>query len=90
MEYFGHILQSINHIFPKEIPQWTLELISENDFQKVLEQCKPTEKVSSNQSSNPEFLDLLAINAVKTNDPSLDTLTYLSTVPDEDIIEVFI
>lgn len=95
MEYFEHILQLRDHICPKEIPLWTLEVVSESEFLKVLEQRMPKGKVSSNLSShNPECLELLAINLIKTpeqsSDLALKTPTVLGVIPDEDIIEVFI
>ena len=94
-EYFEHILRSRDHICPKEVPLWTLEIVSERDFLSVLEQRMPKGKVSSNLSChNPECLELLAINLVKTpeqsSDPTYESPKQLGVVPDEDIIEVFI
>lgn len=95
MEYFEHILRSKDHICPKEIPLWTLKVVSESEFLKVLEQHMPKGKVSSNLSShNPECLELLAINLIKTPEKSSDlppsTSKVLSVMAEDDIIEVFI
>lgn len=95
MECFEQILRSKDHRIPKEAQQWTLEVVSKIDFLKVLKLNKPKGKVSSNLSfHNPECLELLAINLVKTpektSDWTLDTPTALSSIPEEDIIEVFI
>lgn len=95
MEYFEHILESKDHMLPKEVQLWRLKVVCECDFLSVIEQKRPTEKVSSSQSSkNPEMLELLAINLLKTPSrlPSAtqQTTKFLCNVPDEDIIEVFI
>ena len=93
-EYFEHILESKDHICPKEAQQWKLRVVSSEQFLQVLEKCTPKGLVSPNQSSrNPEYLELLAINLLKTpvsNPDSLHTSKYLGVVPDEDVIEVFI
>lgn len=94
MEYFEHILRSKDHTPPTVTRQWTLKVVSERDFLRVLEQRMPTAKESPSQSSyNPECLELIAINLLKTPENpsrSLNTPTVLSKIPDEDIIEVFI
>lgn len=94
-EYFEHILRSRDRSNPKAIQQWTLGIVPADDFLSAIEQNTPKELVSSNQSSqNPEKLELLAINLVKTppnsSDWTLRTPKVLCAVPDEDIIEVFI
>lgn len=93
MEYFEHILRSKENKKTKDIPQWTLKVVSEKDFLTVLKQQHPKGLISSNQSSpNPEYLELLAINLLKTskNESELKQRKTLSLIPDEDIIEVFI
>lgn len=95
MEHFEHILQSKENIDPKECPRWKTKLICEKDFLLALKHKMPIEKVSPSQSfDNPESLELLAINPVKTPRNALvwpfNTPKVLSVVPDEDIIEVFI
>lgn len=94
-ECFEHILQSIDRMPPKAIPQWTLKIVCRNDFLSVLQHNMPKELVSSNQSfHNPEYLELLAINLLKTPENSCDfafnTPKVLSAIPEEDIIEVYI
>jgi hypothetical protein len=95
MEYFEHILRLKHHRTPKEAEQWTLKIVPADDFLSAIKQCNTKGQVSSNQSShNPEELELLAINLVKTPPNSVhwtfNTPKVLSGVPDEDIIEVFI
>lgn len=94
-EYIEQILRSKDRSIPKETQQWTLKIVPADDFLSAIEQNKPRELVSSNQSSqNPEKLELLAINLTKTppnsSDWTLKTPKALSVIPDEDIIEVFI
>ena len=94
-EYFEHILRSKDRSSPKVTQQWTLKIVQEDDFLSAIEQNTPREIVSSNQSSqNPEKLELLAINLIKTLPNSsgctLNTPKALCMIPDEDIIEVFI
>jgi hypothetical protein len=93
-EYFEHILQLKDHICPKEAQQWKLRVVSSEQFLRVLEKCTPKELGFPNQSScNPEYLELLAINLVKTplsTPESLYSSKKLGVLPDEDVIEVFI
>lgn len=94
-EYFEHILVSKDRMLPKEVLLWRLKVVSEDDFLSVIRQQDPREKVSSSQSlNNPEMLELLAINLLKTpsNLPSgtQSTTKFLCDIPKEDIIEVFI
>ena len=92
-EYFERILRSKDHIGPREAQQWTLKIVSESDFSKVLEQHRPIGQELSNPSSHsPEYLELLAINLLKTpaSSRASQNSKVLSVVPDEDIIEVFI
>jgi hypothetical protein len=91
-ECFEQILRSKDRTFPSTAQQWTLALLSESDFLKVIEQHQPREPGSSNQSSHsPEYLELLAINLLKTpSSRTLETPKFLSPIPSEDIIEVFI
>lgn len=93
--YFEHILRSKDHNTPKESQQWILKIVPVNDFLSDIERNTPKELISSNQSlQNPEKLELLAINLIKTPPSSSDctfkTPKALCVVPDEDIIEVFI
>lgn len=94
MEYFGRILRSKDHKTPKATPHWTLKLVTVSDLETILKQHNPIGQVSSSQTcDNPEYLELLAINLVKTPnslDCSQDSQKVLSCVSDEDIIEVFI
>lgn len=95
MECFERILRSKDRSIPTDTQQWTLKIMSESDFVKVLEQHNPKGRVSSNQTScNPEHLELLAINLLKApeilSDWTLVSPKVLSSIPDEDIIEVFI
>lgn len=94
-EYFEHILRSKDRSSPTAFQQWTLRIVPEDDFLSAIEQNTPRELVSSNQSSqNPEKLELLAINLIKTlpnsDDWTSKTPKALCVIPDEDIIEVFI
>src|SRR5580692_9116243 len=67
MEYFGRILRSKDRMLPKANLQWTVKVVSEHDFLKAIKQHIPKGKVSPNRSSNnPEELELLAINLLKT------------------------
>ena len=94
-EYFEHTLLSKDRMPPKETLLWRLKVVSKDDFLSVIRQHTPTDLISSSQSSdNPEMLELLAINLLKTpvclpSEPC-ETPKFLCTVPDEDIIEVFI
>jgi len=88
MGYFGHILRSKENKKTKATLQWTLKVVSEKDFLTVLRQQHPKGLISSNQSSHdPEYLELLAINLLKTSKGESKTL---SLIPDDDVIEVFI
>lgn len=94
-EYFEHILECKHRMLPTETLLWRLKIVSEDDFLSVIRQHTPTDLVSSSQSSsNPEMLELLAINLLRTPVclPSVpcETPKFLCAVPDEDIIEVFI
>lgn len=94
-EYFEHILQLKDRMNPKEAPLWRLKLVLEDDFLLAIERYRPTEKVSSSQSlGNPEKLELLSVNLLKTLvDPlyeTYETPKFLGSVREEDIIQVFI
>lgn len=93
-ESLEHILRWKDHIGPKEALRWTQRVVSFEEFLEVVEKCTPIGRVSSIQSSrNPEDLELLAINLLKTPvspSESLDSSKYLGFVPDEDVLEVFI
>ena len=94
-ECFAHIFQTKDHMPPKEILLWRLKSVSEDDFLSVIRQYVPREIISSSQSSNnPEMLELLAINILKTTSylstETCETPKFLCNIPDEDIIEVFI
>ncbi len=92
-EYFEQILRCKDHSSPTETQQWTLKIVSESDFVKVLKQHMPKGLELSNPSSHsPELLELLAINLLKTPDFTnvYQEQKVLSVVPEEDIIEVFI
>lgn len=81
---------------PTKRPQWKVKLIHEDDFLMSLESLQKKLLESSNQPfRNPENMELLAINLVKTPRSSPETLSsitpkVLSHIPDEDIIEVFL
>jgi len=95
MEYFDHILRLKDQVGRKNIPRWTLKVLTPDEFLEVLERHKPLESRSTNQSShNPESLELLAVNLLKDLDDdrpnACETPKVLCCVPDEDIIEVFI
>lgn len=95
VEYFEKILRSKDQKNQKSTRHWTLKVMSENDFVRVLSQNNKRESVSSNQPSHsPEYLELLAINLLRTSEDVSDwtynTPKVLSSVPEEDIIEVFI
>lgn len=94
-EYFEHILESKDRMLPTEVLLWRLKVVSEDDFLSAIRQQTPTDRVSSSQSlDNPEMLELLAINLLRTPErlpcDTCETTKFLCTVPDEDIIEVFI
>lgn len=93
--YFERILRSKDRKDPTEDLQWTIRVVCVHDFLEAIKQSIPIGTESTNQTyQNPEELELLAINLVKTHPPSLDkpfhTPKVLSRVHDEDIIEVFI
>lgn len=93
--YFERILRSKDHRVPKADLQWTIRVVCVHDFLEAIKLSIPIGTVSTNQTcQNPEELELLAINLVKTHPPSrdkpFDTPKVLSRVHDEDIIEVFI
>ncbi len=93
MGYFAKVLRSKDKEYPKVTQKWKLIVIEQQEFLKVLECSLPKRKSSSSQSCyNPEDLELLAINLLKTPEPFLthDTPKVLSCVSDEDIIEIFI
>ena len=94
-EYFEHILHSKDHIVPRGHVLWTLKLVPENGFLQALTQQHTIRQVSTNPSfHNPEDMELLAINLLKSPlsylDSAFNTPKILSNIADEDIIEVFI
>ena len=94
-EYFERILRSKDRKCPKVNLQWKIKLMCVHDFLKCIKQHIPKGKVLPSQSShNPEELELLTINLLKTHqsdlDRTFDTPKVLSAIPYEDIIEVFI
>lgn len=94
MGYFAKVLKWKDQEHPKVTQKWKLIVIEQQEFLKVLECSLPTRESSSSQSCyNPEDLELLAINLLKTPESLFfphDTPKVLSFVSDEDIIEVFI
>ena len=89
-----NILRSKDYTFPKASQLWKYIVIEQNDFLWVLEQSIPRKLGETNQSCyNPEHLELLAINLLKTPRDlrrTYETPKVLSCILDEDIIEVFI
>lgn len=95
MEYFEHILLMKGNIRPKDIPQWTLKVMNEGEFLLALAQQDPTGTISTSLSfENHKTLEQLVINTTKnlpnSSELTLKTPKFLSVIPDEDIIEVFI
>ena len=87
-----HILLGKHHMPSKKSLKWTIKIVREDDFLSSLLAQQSRVKVCPNQSlRNPENMELLAINLVKTPESlSSNTPKILSRVSDEDIIEVFV
>lgn len=94
-EYFERTVLSKDRMTKLTSLKWTIRIIREDDFLMSVGELTKRPEVSSNPSfDNPESMELLAINLLKTPlsspDLSLHTPKVLSKVLDEDIIEVFI
>jgi hypothetical protein len=87
-----HILLGKDHMPSKTGLKWTIKIVQEDDFLSSLQAQQSRMKVSTNQSlRNPEDMELLAINLLKTPESlSSNSPKILSRIPDEDIIEVFV
>lgn len=92
-KHFENIFLSKDNICSKEKRSWIFELTSENELIQVLSMCMSGINISSNLScSQPDCLELLAMNLIKNNNESsnLNNSKFLGLINDEDIIEVFI
>ena len=93
--YFDNTVLSKDRMTKPTNLKWTIRIIPEDDFLESVRELTQRPEISSNRSfDNPENMELLAINLLKTPlsspDLSLHTPKVLSKVFDEDIIEVFI
>ena len=94
-ECFEHILQWKYRIFPKAFLQWTLAIAHRRDLLSAKKHNNTKGQVSTNQTfHNPEDLELLTINLKKDAHtyPELNLQTHkeVSSIPKEDVIEIFI
>lgn len=92
-EYFEHILESKDHISPTKVVLWRLKLLYEQDFLDVIRSHTSKKQVSTKQSfEDPQKLELMSINILKQDVSSekCETAKILCSVPQEDVIEVFI
>jgi hypothetical protein len=95
LEYSGNILESRYCKVQKSYQQWKVQLVTETDFQNLLNKNMPKDKGSSNQSfDNLQELELMALNLLQIpgclDQNTLHTPKVLSAVPSDDIIEVII
>ena len=94
-EYFERILQLKDCTKPIESQPEIWKELRENDFLKKLSCYKTKEKESSNPQNNlVNNLNLLSINVIFNNFTSsqkkFNTKKILCSIPEEDVIEIFI
>lgn len=87
-EYIAQILRSKGNTGTTSPLLWTLQIVSDDEFQMALKLQSTKELISPIPYGTPESLELLVMNTMKSLEGG--DKKSLSAIPDKDVIEVFI